>query len=85
MSNRQSLDTRSGNMVDISAGKKRKSKKKTPKGFAPIVQQTINLSTPSGDDCEAVNEIPNPKSQGKKSGKPAISASSALRAMVWPI
>ena len=85
MSNRQSLDTRSGHMVDISSGEKGKSKKKTPKYFAPIVQQTINLSTPNGDDFEAVNETPNPKSQGKKSGKPATSATNAPRVITWRI
>jgi len=55
MSEKPTLENKSSRTVDLSTDKEGKPKKRS-KGFAPLVQQTINLSMPK-------EERPDPKSQ----------------------
>ncbi len=57
--------------LDLSTGKKGKSKK-TRKGPAPVVQQTINLSTPKPETSQVASQLaaikttPPTRAEGKK-------------------
>ncbi len=53
MSENSNSDPRRSRKLDLSTGKKSTGRKKAAKGFAPVVQQTINLSTPKPEKTEA--------------------------------
>ena len=57
MPEKSTPENKSSRTVDLSTGKKGKPKKKTPKVFAPVVQQTINLSTPKAEPTKG-NALP---------------------------
>ena len=69
MAEKHTSERRSSQIVDLSSKKKGTSKKKTPKGFAPLVQQTINLSTPKVGPVDVESARPLKEDASKKSAK----------------
>ena len=66
MSEKPAPENKSSRTVDLSSRKKGNPKKKPPKGFAPVVQQTINLSTPKEEPVEGEARQPLKESASTK-------------------
>ena len=69
MAEKQSPERKGGHTVDLSSDKKGNPKKKKPKGFAPVVQQTINLSTQKEEPAEPTSPSTSKESAPAKPAK----------------